>query len=113
MTFKEKLVRGFVPIDHEGPVAQWIRHLTTNQGIPGSSPGGVGVLLLLFRVGYKKRYLISTRSIRIDISIRNKPSDFMLDIFQVKSLETARKLVKVICLDIVPGKRSFSSIPTS
>ena len=24
-----------------GPVAQWIRHLTTNQGIPGSSPGGV------------------------------------------------------------------------
>ena len=25
----------------EGPVAQWIRHLTTNQGIPGSSPGGV------------------------------------------------------------------------
>ena len=21
-----------------GPVAQWIRHLTTNQGIPGSSP---------------------------------------------------------------------------
>ena len=25
-----------------GPVAQWIRHLTTNQGIPGSNPGGVG-----------------------------------------------------------------------
>ena len=24
-----------------GPVAQWIRHLTTNQGIPGLSPGGV------------------------------------------------------------------------
>ena len=24
-----------------GPVAQWIRHLTTNQGIPGSNPGGV------------------------------------------------------------------------
>ena len=24
-----------------GPVAQWIRHLTTNQGIPGSSPGRV------------------------------------------------------------------------
>ena len=22
-------------------MAQWIRHLTTNQGIPGSSPGGV------------------------------------------------------------------------
>ena len=22
------------------PVAQWIRHLTTNQGIPGSNPGG-------------------------------------------------------------------------
>ena len=25
-----------------GPVAQWIRHLTTNQGIPGSSPGRIG-----------------------------------------------------------------------
>ena len=25
----------------KGPVAQWIRHLTTNQGIPGSSPGRV------------------------------------------------------------------------
>ena len=24
-----------------GPVAQWIRHLTTNQGIPGSNPGRV------------------------------------------------------------------------
>ena len=28
----------------EGPVAQRIRHLTTNQGIPGSNPGGVVVL---------------------------------------------------------------------
>ena len=27
-----------------GPVAQWIRHLTTDQGIPGSSPGGVAQL---------------------------------------------------------------------
>ena len=25
-----------------GRVAQWIRHLTTNQGIPGSSPGRIG-----------------------------------------------------------------------
>ena len=24
-----------------GPVGQWERHLTTNQGIPGSSPGKV------------------------------------------------------------------------
>ena len=28
-----------------GPVAQWIRHLTTNQGIPGSNPGRVDVFL--------------------------------------------------------------------
>ncbi len=28
-----------------GPVAQWIRHLTTNQGIPGSSPGRVNISL--------------------------------------------------------------------
>ena len=31
----------------EGPVAQRIRHLTTNQGIPGSNPGGVEVLFLI------------------------------------------------------------------
>ena len=31
----------FRSISSEGPVAQWIRHLTTNQGIPGSSPGRV------------------------------------------------------------------------
>ena len=30
-----------------GPVAQWIRHLTTDQGIPGSSPGRVVVFLLI------------------------------------------------------------------
>ena len=28
-----------------GAVAQWIRHLTTNQGIPGSNPGGVDFFL--------------------------------------------------------------------
>ena len=30
----------------KGPVAQWIRHLTSNQEIPGSSPGGVAVVLV-------------------------------------------------------------------
>ena len=30
----------------DGPVAQWIRHLTTNQGIPGSNPGGVDFFFL-------------------------------------------------------------------
>ena len=36
------------PIGPEkGPVAQWIRHLTTNQGIPGWSPGGVADILIL------------------------------------------------------------------
>ena len=43
----------------EGPVAQRIRHLTTNQGIPGSNPGGVEVfyfcpvLLRNSKKGYK------------------------------------------------------------
>ena len=32
---------GALPRRDSGPVAQWIRHLTTNQGIPGSCPGGV------------------------------------------------------------------------
>ena len=31
----------------KGPVAQRIRHLTTNQEIPGSNPGGVAVILIL------------------------------------------------------------------
>ena len=30
-------------------VAQWIRHLTTNQGIPGSSPGKVVIFFLIPR----------------------------------------------------------------
>ena len=32
-----------IQVIKSGPVAQWIRHLTTNQGIPGSSPGKVEV----------------------------------------------------------------------
>ena len=30
-------------------VAQWIGHLTTNQGIPGSSPGKVVIFYLILR----------------------------------------------------------------
>ena len=29
-----------------GPVAQWIRHLTTDQGVPGSNPGRVEFLFI-------------------------------------------------------------------
>ena len=32
-----------------GLVAQWKTHLTTNQGIPGSSPGKVVILCLILR----------------------------------------------------------------
>ena len=32
-----------------GLVAQWITHLTTNQGIPGSSPGKVVIFRLIVR----------------------------------------------------------------
>ena len=32
-----------------GRVAQWIRHLTTNQGIPGSRPGKVVMFCLKLR----------------------------------------------------------------
>ena len=35
-------------LSYTGPVAQWIRHLTTNQGMPGSSPGGVAQVEFLF-----------------------------------------------------------------
>ena len=34
--------------EHNGPVAQRIRHLTTNQGIAGSSPARVKFLFPLF-----------------------------------------------------------------
>ena len=34
----------------QGPVAQRIRHLTTNQGIPGSNPGGVVFLESCFPI---------------------------------------------------------------
>ena len=40
MMWKTKLVYG--------PVAQWIRHLTTDQGIPGSSPGRVDFFVIIF-----------------------------------------------------------------
>ena len=35
-------------IQTEGPVAQRIRHLTTDQGIPGSNPGRVVFFLFFF-----------------------------------------------------------------
>ena len=35
-----------------GPVAQWIRHLTTNQGVPGSSPGRVDIFFLIGKSRY-------------------------------------------------------------
>ena len=34
----------------QGPVAKRIRHLTTNQEIPGSNPGGVGFLESCFPI---------------------------------------------------------------
>ena len=35
----------------DGPVAQWIRHLPTEQWMAGSSPAGVIVVLLLLGFG--------------------------------------------------------------
>ena len=35
-------------------MAQWIRHLTTNQGIPGSSPGKVEFFVIVNSVIKKK-----------------------------------------------------------
>ena len=34
----------------QGPVAQRIRHLTTNQGIPGSNPGRVDTFKYFFQL---------------------------------------------------------------
>ena len=43
----------FIPIYFIGPVAQWIRHLTSNQGIAGSSPARV-VFMFLFVTKFLK-----------------------------------------------------------
>ena len=57
----------FRSISGEGPVAQWIRHLTTDQGIPGSSPGRVVFyqfsfsFFLPFSLLYSYFYCILTR----------------------------------------------------
>ena len=37
-------------------MAQWIRHLTSNQGIPGSSPGGVVYFCLLSIFNIKRLF---------------------------------------------------------
>ena len=49
-----------------GPVAQWIRHLTTNQGIAGSSPARINIFLNFLLLGIEEhsptdRYLGSWR----------------------------------------------------
>ena len=50
-----------------GTVAQWIRHLTTNQGIPGSNPGH-GVVGYSFKKGNKK---ILAQIIKVNIFTNN------------------------------------------
>ena len=47
-----------------GPVAQWIRHLTTNQGIPGSSPGRIGSFDLS-KINIKYELLGTTNQVRM------------------------------------------------
>ena len=69
----------------EGPVAQRIRHLTTNQGIPGSNPGGVEVFCfspillrnlkrvinggLIDNMSSRLRYLLRCRSFLAEVLI--------------------------------------------
>ena len=58
-------------------MAQWIRHLTTNQGIPGSSPGRVDFFFSTcssflshsqshFSVQYSKPNVLATEILRLD-----------------------------------------------
>ena len=53
-----------------GPVAQRIRHLTTNQGIPGSNPGRVVFFFFLFNVQFH------TAGNTVDFSVYTKTSYF-------------------------------------
>ena len=45
-----------------GPEAQWIRHLTTNQEIPGSNPGGVDYISIIILRG-RMKFIIFKRKI--------------------------------------------------
>ena len=56
-----------------GPVAQWIRHLTTNQGIPGSTPGRVALFnrILTVRVTARVRVRVTvTVTARVRVRVR-------------------------------------------
>ena len=52
---------------HHGPVAQWIRHLTTNQGIPGSSPGRVenfrSIFALMMQASCYQTFFLTGRAV--------------------------------------------------
>ena len=54
----------------DGLVAQWIRHLTTNQGIPGSSPGKI-----VLESAFQKRKMSRHRLYGTEKSVQgNNPS---------------------------------------
>ena len=58
-----------------GPVAQWIRRLTTDQEIPGSSPGRIGLhFLKLIKLIFFLNNLFS--KIYISISLKNSLEKF-------------------------------------
>ena len=57
-----------------GPVAQWIRHLTTNQGIPGSNPSGDDYLSY---VKTKKYFFIIIKS--TDLNLTNWCDDVIVN----------------------------------
>ena len=75
-----------------GPVAQWIRHLTTNQGILGSNPGGVDSFF------YEKTKTIFAKKIKFNILKRKNrmiwrslTNQYVKDSFCFSELRLGRK----------------------
>ena len=54
-------------VELHGRVAQWIRHLTTNQGIPGSSPGRIVTIVFFSQSMEALMTLVILRTVILDL----------------------------------------------
>ena len=66
-----------LPLAFRGLVAQWIRHLTTNQGIPGSSPGKIAFSYAEIVAGNRQQWAIGHYLVTyLPCGLVGKASDF-------------------------------------
>ena len=79
-------------------MAQWIRHLTTNQGIPGSNPGGVE----FFSLEYK-----SSNALKISESSIMKKSCYFPSLFSflLSINRDKKKIYSLVFEQLLPVKK--------